>query len=178
MANKVIAAVRNRDPPGRFLEPLGDGKDAHKEGYADARDRKVFEKTCQALREKKWKNMTKESLETLLTISGCQPGSVPIPTKASGEDDSYADSGSYKSGTASYLSSHQEQFDNNKNHEDHQKQLDSVGAGSSISVYWPLDRTYYGAQVKQRENDRVLVQYNEDGVQEWISLKEHQVKVH
>jgi hypothetical protein len=48
IAGRVVEKVLTLSPPGRFLEMADDGR------YYDVDPHRVFEKTCQALRERKW----------------------------------------------------------------------------------------------------------------------------
>lgn len=60
MARVIVRAIRNGDPPGRFLR-----KDEKTGKWVDIGDKKAAEKTSQALREK-----TSEERETTKEISG------------------------------------------------------------------------------------------------------------
>jgi hypothetical protein len=56
VAKNVIKAVYARNPPGRFLIRVAENKKQRTVFYTDAPEQKILEKTCQALRELKWKD--------------------------------------------------------------------------------------------------------------------------
>jgi len=161
VANRVIGRVRERDPPGRYLEAVNGDKKA-RFGYQDAQARRIFEKTCQALREKKWKNTTRDYVETIVSRSYSLP-KVAIKEFQTG-------------GNQTESSDDDEIPETSSGSDTIAKELDKVQRGSSISVYWPLDKVYYKAKVHDRRDGRVLLEYT-DGVQEWITLSEHEIKV-
>eukprot|EP00924_Labyrinthula_sp_SR-Ha-C_P007742 snap_masked-scaffold_28-processed-gene-2.8-mRNA-1 protein AED:0.48 eAED:0.48 QI:0/-1/0/1/-1/1/1/0/1607 len=50
--------------------------------------------------------------------------------------------------------------------------------GQKIKIFWPLDVLWYDAMVVDYKTPRHLVEYESDGVTEWISLSKHRYILH
>jgi len=148
-ATKVINRLRELDPPGRFLVERDDGR------YEDAPNEKVLEKTCQALRERKWKGSTKEAY-----VKDSSPGNFSAESPATGRPSKAGQNGGVDEISRPSASKERGSFNR-------------ISVGTLLNVYWPLDKTSYPATVLEKEGGRALLRYATDGVKEWIKLSEH-----
>lgn len=166
-----MQAVRRLNPPGRFLERTEDGN-----AWTDAPEERIKEKCAQALREKKWsKNppkvrfVDKEAGESANEqASEGKREQIRAPPRVATEP----------TATASLRLIPKEWgpeavADNVKL----PPALDFICVGSRIAVYWPLDHAFYNAWVLRREARKILVQYDIDGVEEWLDLADHDYKI-
>jgi len=131
IANKIIKMVHNQTPPGRFLE-MQQGSLWTVVPY-----QKVLEKTCQALREKKW-------LATL------QQNQASPALKGRGQTKEEKTNGRATSSTTQSQKT---------------SPLKGVNIGSRISIYWPLDDCYYPALVENQLETSFFIRYD-DGMTE------------
>jgi hypothetical protein len=166
LAQSVVHRVHAEG--GRFLEPSGDG-------FIVASGARALEKVCQALREKKW-----ESRKSLL---GPEYSGPPVPQKESKPQADKAlksskvnlakDSAPKKAPTAATPSWHQPTQSKPLEADAPQSMNEGLEVGSRIEVYWPLDQKYYAAIVKAVHGGYVHLEYELDGVLEWLNLSEH-----
>lgn len=201
IARKVIARVQNLRPPGRFLEYVGGSKG----GWVDAAGDRLLEKTCQALRERKWSPATaclsnKKAMSSSAssgTKAGAKDGSITNPphdkevskkkgtnkkderTKEPKEPDKkegttveHADADTGKKEDQNEAKSAKKKANELTDLE----LLNAVEVGSRISIYWPLDKTFYSGTVEARKDKEVFVHYD-DGEGEWLDLTQNEFKV-
>ena len=155
---------------GRFLEISNDA-------YVIASAARALEKAAQALREKKWENRKSSLLGPLYSNPPSppkketkikpdkapkkvitKPPKVPKPKKAS---------------TAAASSWPEQSLSKPPETESRNEDVD---VGSRIEVYWPMDQKYYAAKVKAVNGQFVHLEYELDGVIEWLNLSEHTVR--
>ena len=53
----------------------------------------------------------------------------------------------------------------------------ALEVGTRLSVYWPLDKAYYDATVRKRKGSVHFIEYNADGVTEWLDLSRQTFKI-
>ena len=201
IARKVIARVQNLRPPGRFLEYVGRSKG----GWVDAAGNRLLEKTCQALRERKWspataclpnKKATSSSASASSgTKAGAKGGSSTNPRhekevskkKATNKKDGQTKEPDKKEGKAIEDADADTGKREDQNEAKISKELraneltdlellNAVKVGSRISIYWPLDKTYYSGTVEARKDKDVFIHYD-DGEGEWLDLTQNEFKV-
>ncbi|GAX11423.1 hypothetical protein FisN_22Lh108 [Fistulifera solaris] len=152
---------------GRFLEPSGDT-------FIVASEARALEKVCQALREKKW-----ESRKSLL---GPEYSGTPAQKERKHHIDKAIKSSKTNLAKAmapkkapTVVSSTWQQPTQLKSLEADapQSMNEELEVGSRIEVYWPLDQKYYAATVKAAHGVYVHIEYELDGVLEWLNLSEH-----
>jgi hypothetical protein len=54
-----------------------------------------------------------------------------------------------------------------------------VDVGSRVGIWWPEDRRYYKGKIVDRRRARkpLQLEYDDDGVKEWINLREHRFRL-
>jgi hypothetical protein len=54
-----------------------------------------------------------------------------------------------------------------------------VDVGSRVGIWWPEDRRYYKGVIidRRRARKRLQLEYDDDGVKEWINLREHRFRL-
>lgn len=171
---RVVAASvleRVKSTGGRFLE-MSDGV------FSQATEQRALEKVCQALREKKW-----ESRKSLL-------GPLYSNTSVSKKEDAKAQGqkaftksnnklrkvpkkASTTATSTKPSPSHQQSPPTPSETETPKLPNDEVEVGTRIEVFWPLDHKYYAATVKALIGSFAHLEYELDGVLEWLNLSEH-----
>lgn len=199
VAEAVIQLVKNRNPPGRFLERQNDGC------YTEVPHDRVKEKICQALREKKWapcgKDGGDESYYFEDSFEKDEPSSPEPYVKKKSNDNVSKDKHKVKVREQSLSSAASSDGDpdivkmassqvpvirvprtsvkvssNSTNGDSSEFLLELVGEGARVSVYWPLDDTYYGATVVQRVHNFCYLRYDDFEI-EWLDLSKHKFKL-
>ncbi len=164
----IIGQVKSAG--GRFLE-VNDGV------FSLATEERAIEKACQALREKKWENrkpihLIKSKIKKLSTKEGDKASK-----KANAElcTSSAPKKASVLSIPSRPLVSHAQPQPKASDTET-PTLLHEVEVGTRIEVFWPLDQKYYAAKVKALVGSQAHLQYELDGVCEWLNLSEHNFK--
>eukprot|EP00977_Amphora_coffeiformis_P005098 scaffold1071_cov166-Amphora_coffeaeformis.AAC.6 len=63
----------------------------------------------------------------------------------------------------------------NSNNSEPSKQPDpELRIGSQLEIFWPDDKTWYKAVVREQRGGRTSVEYEDDGTEEWIRLSNEQ----
>jgi hypothetical protein len=175
VAEQIIDNVRNRNPPGRFLE-----KSAH-EYYTEVPHERVKEKICQALREKKWTPNAKDEsysnnndshvardsrftklIDTAVSLSKCQLDISLVGKSATFSKSNVASTKNAKGSAKSTLLETMKEF----------QAAPEIKTGTRVAVYWPLDDKYFDATVVQshpRTSNYFFLMYD-DNESEWIDL--------
>jgi len=183
VAKEVIARVHNLDPPGRFLTLRDDGMT-----YEEVEDIRAFDKTCQALREKKWVKSSEDIADDIRAqvqwdekrkkkqqqMTSTNEGGHANAGGESADESESSDGGGEGSSDDGSSADGEE-----RGAEEKMKKSGSedIQPGAKVSVYWPLDGAYYKAVVHERDGGRVRVEYTSDGLMEWLELSDNDVKL-
>lgn len=165
IAEKVIAKVKQLDPPGRFLEQENGV-------WTEPSHDKIVLKICQALRERRGQ-------PTDCTNEGSLPGAdQPCdPTNNSKKRGDPVACMPNQVPAKKHQSSHRGRAVKRNQSQVGESKIDGVHIGSRISVYWPLDKVFYAGFVGHRKGKFAYVNYD-DGENEWLDLTENEFKLH
>jgi hypothetical protein len=153
------------DPPGRFLQ-CGEEEG----GYFEADVQRIIDKTLQALRERKW--LDQSSIVKDETTTEKARSSKPGPNQKM--DDRLASRKGPSIGLRAAESESVKDQDLPEGDDIYNKSINQkVAIWSKISVYWPLDKTFYAARILDRQKFDVLLQYEDDDLIEWVDLTRH-----
>jgi len=144
VAKEVVDIVKKRG--GRFLERKGDGS------WGEVTNLKVLEKTCQALREKKWFAGSPEAKHPPKAVAKPpQPEPKAPEPKPSPKSKPKPPAAKVAPPRAN---------------------LSKVTPGTHISVFWPLDNAHYDAIVMERIQNYFFLKYD-DNETEWLDLSKN-----
>lgn len=166
LAASVIDRVKSMG--GRFLE-------VNREVYSLATEARVLEKVCQALREKKWESR-KSLLGPLYTNKSSvkKENKVPHDKAPKKSNAKVVKLSTPKKTSTTAAPSWPEQSPPKRPDTETPKAMNKeVEVGTRIEVYWPLDQKYYAAKVQAVNGHFVHLEYELDGVLEWLNLSEH-----
>ena len=172
LATSVLERVKSTG--GRFLEC--DDRNV----YVVASERRALEKACQALREKKWIIQKPKMFGSLNVITKPfvkreykkrEEKAPKNPQKINAKLSKA--STPKKASTATSPDSQKEPISKSPEAETPKSMSGEIEIGTRIEVYWPLDQKYYAARVKAVNGSSAHLEYELDGVLEWLNLSEH-----
>jgi hypothetical protein len=160
IALEAISKIRKANPGVRFLDHCED-----KRSWIDAPEDKLTEKTCQALRERKWTNPEGIVKSVLQNNGSYSP--PPLPKN------------NYSKKLAKLPSKEKETTTSKESSPpvNPSPRVSTVKVGAHLSIFWPLDKAYYGGEVVDTDGDNALIRYDADGLEEWLDISKHEFKV-